>query len=44
MTQFGPSCWKDGLTFDARILRYTEKFVDGSETATLLGLIAPKDA
>lgn len=44
MTQFGPSCRTDGLTFDARILRYTEKFVDDSETARLPGPIAPKDA
>lgn len=44
MTQFGPSCWTDGLIFDARILRYTEEFVVDYETARLLGPIAPKEA
>ena len=42
MTQFQPSfsCQTDGLTFDSKILWYTEEFTVDSMTARCLGPVA----
>lgn len=46
ITQFGPnySCWRGGLTFDARILWYKEKFTVNSVIARCPGSVFEKQA